>query len=127
MDPPEWPRCADSQEALSALLCQLLQVTNPIVVVQTPRFPPGMGDVFEVGHAGVVVPDLATPPGANVENMIEGCLYYPAVTDRNDYVVQVLFDQLFDKQTCAGAEVDIRFSPFKMKGVTVENGRSLAQ
>ena len=71
--------------------------------MQPPGLTTGMINVFEVGHAGIVVPNLAPSPGADVKDMVEGGLGYAAMTDSQDDFFQVAFHQLLTSnlQNCS--------------------------
>jgi hypothetical protein len=78
----------------------------PIVVMQAPCFPFGVGDVFETGYAGVVVPDFAAPPGAVVEDMVKSSIDYAAMTDKKNMLFMVTVDDAFDEDADSGPEMD---------------------
>jgi len=76
-------------------------VAGAIVIVEPPGFATRVSDIFKVGNAGIVIPNLAPTPWTDVEDVIKSRLDNTAVANRNDYIVPVR--------------------------VTVEKGRSLAQ
>lgn len=46
------------------------QMLRPAVVVQPPYFPVGVFDILKVSNTGVLAPNFAAPPGANIEEMV---------------------------------------------------------
>ena len=82
-----------------------------VAVMEPPHLSARMIDIFEVSHAGIVIPDLTPPPGADIKDMVEGGFGNAAVADGQDHLFRMAFHQLLYKQPHPGPEIDERFTP----------------
>jgi hypothetical protein len=74
--------------------------------MEPPSFPPGMFHVFKISDAGIVAPDFAAPPGADVEDMVKSSIDYAAMTDKKNMLFMVTVDDAFDEDADSGPEMD---------------------
>ena len=81
-------------------------MAEAVVIVQAPCLAIGVGDIFEVRDARIVIPDLTTAPGPDIKDMIEGSFYYAAMADSNYAIVSILFHQTLNYQSNSRSEMN---------------------
>ena len=86
------------------------------VIMQPPRLPQRVFNQLDTGNPRVVCPNLAVPPGADVEDMIVRGFDHAAVADDDDRLAPVFTDQVLDEAADANAEVHHRLTHFTVAG-----------
>ena len=84
----------------------------PVMIVETPRLPPRVVHKFKISHAGIVIPNFTAPPRAYVENVIECPFDDPAMTDSQNRILPVPFDQILNEKTYPGSKVHVGLATF---------------
>ena len=59
------------------------------MVVESPHFPPRVFDMLKIGNSCIMIPNLTTPPGADIKNVVEDTFDHAAVTDDADRLATV--------------------------------------
>ena len=88
---------------------------NSVIVVETPRFPTGVFDIFKTGDAGIAVPDFTPPPGANVKDMVEYSVNDATMTNGDDSFFVMALNYIFNEEADPDPEMDVGF-PFFHNG-----------
>ncbi len=79
--------------------------------MQPPRLAARVLHILETGHAGILAPHLAASERADVEDVVEGQLDDPTVTNGHDDLIAVLLNHVLDERADAGAEVHQALAP----------------